>query len=228
MVVTLDGDLQNDPADIPVLLDEIAAGNDLVVGWRRDRKDSALLRTFPSRVANWMIGKITGVRIHDSGCSLKAYRREMIQRVPLYSEMHRFIPAMSRLQSARISEVVVRHHPRMRGQSKYGLSRIGKVLLDVVAIKMLISFGRRPLYWFCLLSLPFLLCGAAAGIAYLLLRLSGSGSGLMVSPAVFLLFVYLAVHFALVGLLAEIVIRSSKDRSGTTNYARNLDVAPRT
>ena len=206
IIVTMDGDLQNDPRDIPRLVEKIGEGNDLVVGWRKDRKDSPL-RTFPSRVANKLIGRITGVRVHDSGCSLKAYRGSMIKKVPLYSEMHRFIPAMSTLQSARITEVVVNHHPRERGTSKYGMSRIGKVLLDVVAIKMLISFRHRPLQWFSCLAIPFFVCSVIAGSAYVIARLSDSQT-YVVSQLAFLLFTYLTVHFFFIGLLAELVVRA--------------------
>ena len=211
-IVTMDGDLQNDPHDIPGLVDAVEAGYDLVIGWRRDRKDPLFSRTLPSRIANRLIGWITGVKVHDSGCSLKAYRGQMIKRVPLYSEMHRFIPAMSTLQAARIGEVVVRHHPRRRGKSKYGLSRIGKVLLDVTAIKMLISFRHRPLQWFSSLAIPFFLCAVVAGTAYVLLRFGGGNPTLLISPTAFLLFSYLTVHFFFVGLLAEIVVRCGKRR----------------
>ena len=209
VVVTMDGDLQNDPADIPKLVAEIEKGSDLVIGWRKDRKDPAWTRTLPSRIANRLISWITGVRVHDSGCSLKAYRGSMIKKVPLYSEMHRFIPAMSTLQSTRISEVVVRHHPRQFGESKYGLSRIGKVLLDVVAIKMLISFRHQPLLYFSCLAIPFLSLATLAGIFYAVARFGGSPA-YVVSSIAFLLFTYLTFHFFFVGLLAELVVRAGK------------------
>lgn len=207
VIVTMDGDLQNDPKDMGKLVAKVEEGYDLVVGWRKDRKDPALSRNLPSRMANKMIGWLTGVKVHDSGCSLKAYRADMIKRVPLYSEMHRFIPAMSTLQGARIAEVVVTHHPRMAGESKYGISRVGKVLLDVVAIKMLISFRHRPMQWFSVLAIPFVLLAGITGGNYLLNRVSGDSIPLLVSPIAFLLFLYLSVHFLCVGLLAELVIR---------------------
>lgn len=209
IIVTMDGDLQNDPSDIPKLIAKIEEGNDLVIGWRKDRKDPAWTRTLPSRMANWLISRITGVIVHDSGCSLKAYRGSMIKKVPLYSEMHRFIPAMSTLQSTRIAEVVVKHHARKFGESKYGLSRVGKVLLDVVAIKMLISFRHRPLQYFSAMAIPFLLFAMFSGVVYSIARLSGS-SAFVVSSIAFLLFSYLTVHFFFVGLLAELVIRAGK------------------
>lgn len=207
IIVTMDGDLQNDPRDMGKLVAKVEDGFDLVVGWRKDRKDAAISRNLPSRWANKLIGWLTGVKVHDSGCSLKAYRADMIKRVPLYSEMHRFIPAMSTLQGARIAEVVVTHHPRQAGESKYGLSRVGKVLLDVVAIKMLISFRYRPMQWFSALAIPFVFFAGIAGTNYLLSRLSGDSIPLLVSPIAFLLFLYLAVHFLCIGLLAELVIR---------------------
>lgn len=144
-IVSMDGDLQNDPADIPKLLEKLDEGYDLVCGWRKERQDKFLTRRVPSIVANWIIGKVTGVPIHDNGCSLKAYRASVIKQVPLYGEMHRFIPAMSTVAGARIAEIVVTHHPRRFGQSKYGLGRVWRVALDIIAFKLIIFvFARRP------------------------------------------------------------------------------------
>jgi glycosyltransferase involved in cell wall biosynthesis len=140
VLVTMDGDLQNDPADIAEFLRKIEEGNDIVVGWRFNRQDKLITRKIPSRIANWLIGKITGVPIKDNGCSLKAYRGALIKQIPLYSEMHRFIPAMASIAGPRIAEIKVRHHARQFGQSKYGLSRIYKVLLDLMVIKTVASF----------------------------------------------------------------------------------------
>jgi glycosyltransferase involved in cell wall biosynthesis len=159
VLITMDGDLQNDPGDIPLFLGEIDKGYDLVVGWRHKRQDKFLTRRLPSIIANWIIGKVTGVPIKDNGCSLKAYRADVIKHVPLYSEMHRFIPAMASLSGARIAEIKVRHHERTHGVSKYGLSRIYKVILDLIAIKTLIGFSGRPLQWFAKLSAPFGIAG---------------------------------------------------------------------
>ena len=157
VIVTMDGDLQNDPRDIPLFLEKIEEGYDIVVGWRHRRQDKFLTRKLPSVIANWLIGKITGVPIRDNGCSLKAYRRDVIKSVPLYSEMHRFIPAMASLSGAKVAEIKVRHHARRFGVSKYGLSRIYKVLMDLITIKAIVSFGARPIRWFGLLaSLPAL------------------------------------------------------------------------
>ena len=139
IIISMDGDLQNDPADIPKLLEKLDDGFDLVCGWRKERHDKFWSRRVPSIIANWIIGIVTGVAIHDNGCSLKAYRSEMIKQVPLYGEMHRFIPAMSTVVGARISEIVVTHHPRQFGTSKYGLARVWKVFLDILAFKLLLS-----------------------------------------------------------------------------------------
>jgi glycosyltransferase involved in cell wall biosynthesis len=185
ILVTMDGDLQNDPRDIEQFLAKIAEGCDIVVGWRHKRQDHLLSRKIPSRIANWLIGRVTGVRITDNGCSLKAFRASLIKAIPLYSEMHRFIPAMASIAGPRITEIRVRHHARRFGQSKYGLSRIYKVLLDLMVIKTVASFTSRPLLWFSLLCLPLTLIGvtllggglfegayAGAGMA---LPLTGSG-----------------------------------------------------
>ncbi len=138
-IVSMDGDLQNDPIDMPRLLEKLDAGYDLVCGWRKERQDKFLTRRVPSIIANWIIGKVTGVPIHDNGCSLKAYRASVIKQVPLYGEMHRFIPAMTTIVGARITELVVSHHPRRFGKSKYGLGRIWRVMLDIIAFKFIIS-----------------------------------------------------------------------------------------
>ena len=144
-IISMDGDLQNDPADMPKLLKKLDEGYDLVCGWRKERQDKFLTRRVPSIVANWIIGKVTGVPIHDNGCSLKAYRASVIKQVPLYGEMHRFIPAMSTVVGARIAEIVVTHHPRRFGKSKYGLGRVWRVMLDIIAFKFIISvFASRP------------------------------------------------------------------------------------
>lgn len=161
ILVTMDGDLQNDPADIKLLLEQIDAGFDIVVGWRHRRQDHLITRKIPSRIANLLIGKVTGVPIRDNGCSLKAFRAELIKSIPLYSEMHRFIPAMASIAGPRVAQIRVRHHARLYGQSKYGLSRIYKVLLDLMVIKTVTTFASRPLRWFALLSAPLFLASFA-------------------------------------------------------------------
>lgn len=191
ILVTMDGDLQNDPADIERFLEKMEEGYDIVVGWRFNRQDKLISRKIPSRVANWLIGKVTGVPIRDNGCSLKAYRGSLMRKIPLYSEMHRFIPAMASIAGPRIAEIKVRHHARQFGQSKYGLSRVYKVLLDLMVIKTVASFTARPMLWFFLLSIPFLMAGVAI-VAYALwdgmgaaqsfsLPLAGSGIIFLIS-----------------------------------------------
>lgn len=174
VLVTMDGDLQNDPADIGLFLEEMQKGNDMVVGWRHQRQDKLISRKLPSRVANRLIARVTGVPIRDNGCSLKAYKASLIKSVPLYSEMHRFIPAMASLAGPRIAEIKVRHHARQFGHSKYGLSRIYKVALDLMVIKTITAFASRPLKWFSLLSLPMLLSGLGLVV---FAAWSGLGSG---------------------------------------------------
>jgi glycosyltransferase involved in cell wall biosynthesis len=161
ILITMDGDLQNDPADIQQLLAKMDEGNDIVVGWRFNRQDKMISRKIPSKIANRLIGRVTGVPIKDNGCSLKAYRASVIKHIPLYSEMHRFIPAMASIAGPRIAEIKVRHHARQFGESKYGLSRVYKVLLDLMVIKTVASFTARPLLWFGMLSMPMLALGTA-------------------------------------------------------------------
>lgn len=147
IVITMDGDLQNDPKDIPKLL-EIIKDNDLVSGWRKKRKDAFFTRRLPSIFANWVISRVTGVKLHDYGCSLKAYRRDVIKNLKLYGEMHRFIPAVASWYGIRVAEVETTHYPRLRGKSKYGLSRTIKVILDLITVKFLQSFSTKPLQFF--------------------------------------------------------------------------------
>lgn len=205
ILVTMDGDLQNDPGDIPMLLDKIMQGYDIVVGWRHKRQDKLITRKIPSRVANWMIGKITGVPIRDNGCSLKAYKADVIKNIPLYSEMHRFIPAMTSLAGTRIAEVRVRHHARKFGESKYGLSRIYKVLIDLITIKTILSFFSRPLVAFGSVAVPAALIGILTIIAGLF---QVSGSNGIVLFSVGLLYTALAIVLLLWGVLGELVYRT--------------------
>ena len=177
ILITMDGDLQNDPADIANFLEKIDEGYDIVVGWRFDRQDKLISRKIPSKIANWLIGKVTGVPIRDNGCSLKAYRASLIKEIPLYSEMHRFIPAMASIAGPRIAEIKVRHHARQFGESKYGISRVYKVLLDLMVIKTVASFASRPLLWFSILATPLALIGTVA-IAFSLWQLGMTAGGI--------------------------------------------------
>lgn len=205
VLVTMDGDLQNDPADIPLLLQKIDEGYDIVVGWRFRRKDKLVSRKIPSKIANWLIGKVTGVPIKDNGCSLKAYRADVIKNVPLYSEMHRFIPAMASISGARIAEVKVNHNARQFGESKYGLSRIYKVLLDLLTIKTLISFASRPFRWFAYLSAPFVLASSLLLGASIFKVLSYSSSFSVAIAGTGVLFGALAMFLLGAGILGELV-----------------------
>ena len=204
ILVTMDGDLQNDPCDIPALMATIDEGYDLVVGWRHRRQDKLLTRKIPSVIANWLIGRVTGVPIRDNGCSLKAYRASVIREVPLYSEMHRFIPAMASTVGCRVAELRVRHHPRRFGASKYGLSRIYKVLLDMLVVKTLITFSQRPLHWFALMALFPALAGTA--LVWLALFRPGAGEAAFSLPfaATALALLALAVFLMAGGAVAEL------------------------
>ncbi len=148
VIITMDADLQNDPEDIPLLLEKLEEGYDIVSGWRKDRKDPFLSRRLPSIVANWLISKITGVELHDYGCTLKAYRADIIKRLELYGDMHRFLPALTKRMGARVTEIVVRHHPRLYGKSKYGIGRTVRVLLDILLVKFLNEYINKPMYVF--------------------------------------------------------------------------------
>ncbi|HNP35098.1 MAG TPA: glycosyltransferase family 2 protein [Woeseiaceae bacterium] len=214
VIVTMDGDLQNDPRDIAMLVERLDEGYDIAVGWRFNRQDKLITRKIPSRIANWIIGKITGVPIKDNGCSLKAYRADVIKRIPLYSDMHRFIPAMASIAGTRVSEVKVRHHARQFGESKYGLGRIYKVLVDLLAVKTIVAFSSRPMLWFTLLSIPFavgsILCIAAS--IFTLARggdmsLPIAGSGVLLGS--------LGVFLILNGALAELVYKTGDVRTGS-------------
>jgi len=207
IIVSMDGDMQNDPADIPLLLQKLDEGFDVVCGWRRNRHDRFWTRRLPSVVANWIIGHVTGVRIHDNGCSLKAYRSSIIKRVPLYGEMHRFIPAMATQADARVAELVVNHHPRSFGKSKYGISRVWRVVLDIITVKMIIGFAERSTLWFGLLSFPFLLLGLsilAGGIMYP----GFNPAEWVVISAIALLFLFLGFHFIALGILGELIMKT--------------------
>ncbi len=206
ILVTMDGDLQNDPADIELFLAKMDEGYDIVVGWRHKRQDKLVSRKIPSRIANWLIGKVTGVPIRDNGCSLKAFRGALIKNIPLYSEMHRFIPAMASIAGPRIAEIKVRHHARRFGTSKYGLSRVYKVLLDLMVIKTVASFTSRPLLWFSLLCLPLTLVGCLA-LAAGLIKLGTDGHVSLPLAGSGLIFLMAAVTLMASGTLGELVYK---------------------
>jgi glycosyltransferase involved in cell wall biosynthesis len=211
VVITMDGDLQNDPADIPRLIAKMREGFDIVAGWRKDRQDGLFLRRFPSKVANRLIAWVTETPIHDTGCTLKAFRSELVKNLPIYAEQHRFLPAMSRGSGARVAEIVVHHRARRFGKSKYGLERALRVLLDLFVIKLISQFAHRPLHYFGLFSLPFaamaLVVLFAGVIDYENFDLAKHWPNLAFTA--FMLFLLPAVHFLLLGLLSELVIVAS-------------------
>jgi len=207
VIVTMDGDLQNDPTDIPKFL-EVIKENDVVSGWRKQRKDPFFSRRLPSMMANWLISKVTGVKLHDYGCSLKAYRREVIKNLKLYGEMHRFIPAVANLYGVKIAEVETIHHPRLKGISKYGISRTVKVVLDLITVKFLLSFSTRPLQFFG----PMGLVSGSAGVLislYLSLEKIISGKDIGGRPMLLLgaLLIIVGIQFIGMGLLGEMMVR---------------------
>src|SRR5262245_10128239 len=208
VLVTMDGDLQNDPADIGTFLAKIDEGYDIVVGWRHNRQDKLISRKIPSKIANWLIGKVTGVPIKDNGCSLKAYRADLIKHIPLYSEMHRFIPAMASIAGPRIAEIKVRHHARQFGKSKYGLSRVYKVLLDLLVIKTVASFASRPLLWFGMLSLP-LAAIATLALTWEAVDVLANGQRLSLSVAgTGVIFMMSAFIFICAGAIGELIYKT--------------------
>lgn len=224
VVVSLDGDLQNDPADIPQLVTKLLEGYDVVSGWRKQRHDKALTRVLPSRIANWLIGRVTGVRLHDFGCTLKAYRKETLDDVRLYGEMHRFVPVHAFLHGGSIAELVVNHRPRRFGRSKYGLIRVVKVLLDLILLKFLASYAAKPIYVFGGFGLVCLLASLLPIGAAFAFKFAPSAAWqkdfvetpLPVVAAVMVLAGCLAV---LQGLLAEMLMRTYYESQDKRTYS---------
>mgnify|MGYP000041114180 CR=1 FL=1 len=220
VVITMDADLQNDPADIPLLLEKIEEGYDVVSGWRVKRKDPFLTRRLPSMVANWLISHVTGVHLHDYGCSLKAYRREVVKNVQLYGELHRFIPALASWMGISVAEVPVRHHPRRFGRSKYGLSRTARVLLDLITVRFLLSYSTRPIHIFGGLGLVGFALGIALG-AYLSFVKFVLGRNIGGRPLLLLAILLMVVGVQLIsmGLLGELVVRTYYEALNKPIYA---------
>jgi glycosyltransferase involved in cell wall biosynthesis len=219
VIVTLDGDLQNDPADIPNLLAKLEEGYDLVSGWRKNRQDAALTRLLPSKLANGLISKVTGVTLHDYGCSLKAYRAELLADMHLYGELHRFLPALAFIEGAKIAELPVNHHARRFGSSKYGLSRTFRVLMDLMTIYFMKRFLTRPMHafgWFGLIS-TFVGLGLGLHLTYLKLFLGESiGHRPLLSLAV--LMVLGGLELFCFGLVAELLMRTYHESQGRQIY----------
>ncbi|MGK7950035.1 MAG: glycosyltransferase family 2 protein [Xenococcaceae cyanobacterium] len=219
VIVTLDGDLQNNPHDIPQLLAKLEEGYDLVSGWRKKRQDAALTRLFPSKIANWLIGRVTGVKLHDYGCSLKAYRAELIADMNLYGELHRFLPALAFIEGARIAEIPVGHQARRYGQSKYGLGRTLRVVMDLFTIAFMKTFLTRPMHVFGLLGIASMFAGTLLG-GYLTFLKFGLNLGIGDRPLLFLTVVLIltGVQLFCFGLLAELLMRTYHESQSRPIY----------
>lgn len=220
IVVAMDGDMQNDPADIPALLTKLNEGYDVVNGWRKDRKDRLFSRRIPSVIANWIIGRTTGVRLHDYGCSLKAYRAEVIKNVPLYGGLHRFIPALASIYGARITEMAVNHHPRLHGKSKYTISRAFRVLIDLIAVIFLKFFLERPLHIFGWSGIVLLLSGTLID-GYLAFQKIFHAASLSNRPLLLFgtLLILAGLQLFSMGILAEIQVRTYYESQGKPIYS---------
>lgn len=219
VMITLDADLQNDPNDIPTLLKKVDEGYDVVSGWRIRRKDKFVTRRIPSICANWLISRITGVRLHDYGCTLKAYKREVAQNIELYGEMHRFIPAIASWMGVNVAEVPVNHLPRQYGRSKYGLSRTIRVFLDLITVKFLLSYATKPLQMFGSVGVGASLLGFVMAM-YLSFDKLIRGHGLANRPALFLaiLLILVGIQFITMGLLGEMMVRIYHEGQGKPIY----------
>jgi glycosyltransferase involved in cell wall biosynthesis len=219
VIILMDADLQNDPADIPMMVEKITAGYDVVSGWRINRQDDFITRKLPSRAANWLISTVTGVHLHDYGCTLKAYRREVLTGFRLYGEMHRFIPAYANSVGAKMIEVPVHHHPRRFGRTKYGLGRTMKVVLDLFTVKFLISFAHKPIYLFGGTGLPMIFF---AFVMYILLavRKFTLGVDILPSPLFMLSTMIMIMGFQsiLMGLIAELLSRTYHESQAKPTY----------
>ena len=219
LVILMDADLQNDPNDIPAMLAKLSEGYDVVSGWRRERKDPWLTRRLPSQLANGLISRITGVRLHDYGCTLKVYRRDIVKGFRLYGEMHRFLPAYASQMGARIAEVAVNHRPRLRGSSKYGLERTLKVILDLVVVKFLGSYSNRPIHLFGGVGASLVLSSFML-LAFLVWRKLGPGDSLIESPLLLMVVMLFILGFQTIfmGLLAEILNRTYHESQDKPTY----------
>jgi glycosyltransferase involved in cell wall biosynthesis len=219
VVIPFDADLQNDPADVPLLLAKLDEGFDVVSGWRKDRQDKTLTRKIPSVIANRIISRVSGVRLHDYGCTLKAYRREAMHGVHLYGEMHRFIPIYAAWHGARVTEVPVRHHPRVKGVTKYGLGRVPSVILDLMLVRFLWSYGTKPIHVFGrygLLSLAFSLATFALAVWF---KIWGGKDFVQTPlPVVCVMFFLFGGMSILMGFLAELTMRTYHEAAGSPTF----------
>ena len=228
VIVPMDGDQQNDPKDIVRLLEKLDEGYDVVSGWRRDRQDSFMIRTLPSRIANAIISRVSGVPLHDYGCSLKAYRREVLQGFRLYGEMHRFIPVYAAAQGARVAELPVKHYARKHGHSKYGLDRTVKVLLDLFVVKFLTKYRTKPIYLFGQAGIGLLLLAFLAGLWALYLKFF-EGTSFIQTPLPLLvsLCTIAGLMCLLMGLLAELIMRVYYESQSKADYRVKSLLNPR-
>ncbi len=219
LLVTLDADLQNDPKDLPALVEKLEQGYDVVSGWRKQRKDPWLTKVLPSKLANWMIRRISGVKIHDLGCTLRVYRREILQRIPLYGEMHRFLPVLASWEGAKMCELPVSHQPRTAGISKYGMERSLKVMLDLFTIQFLRRYGTKPIYLFGGVGLPTCALGVLCGGITLYQRMA-YGHWVHKNPLILLavLLFMIGTQLLLMGLLAELIVRVYYESQGKRVY----------
>jgi len=219
IIVLLDADMQNDPADIPMILAKLDEGYDVVSGWRKDRKDTFITRTLPSHLANSLISWVTGVHLHDYGCTLKAYRREVLTGFRLYGEMHRFIPVYAHAVGARIAEVPVRHHPRQHGNAKYGLERTLKVLLDLFTVKFLLSYSAKPIYLFGGAGIGLMLISTLT-LLVLMIRRVFFNISVLASPffQMSVMFFILGFQSILMGLIAELLVRTYHESQQKPTY----------
>ena len=227
IIITMDADLQNDPSDIPLLLEQIDQGFDVVSGWRKDRKDAFIHRRLPSIIANRLISRLTGVALHDFGCTLKAYRREVMRDVKLYGEMHRFIPALASWVGGSVTEVVVNHHPRKLGKSKYGLSRVTRVILDLCTVTFLLRYSKSPIQIFGRIGLYL---GGAGFLLLLWMALANMSANLFGTEfagallkrpfwvMTSFMLIFFGIHFITLGLLAEIQIRTYHESQAKPIY----------
>ena len=218
VIVSLDGDLQNDPADIPMLLAKLRQGYDLVSGWRHQRQDAALQRKLPSRIANRLIGRVTGVKLHDYGCSLKAYRREVLSDMRLYGELHRFLPALAFIEGARITEVKVNHRARQYGSSKYGIDRTFRVLMDLLTVWFMKRFLTRPMYVFGFGGLIAMLGSLLASTYLLVVKLMGGDIGNRPLLTLAVVLGLAGIQLFCFGLLGELLIRTYHESQGRPIY----------
>src|SRR5438067_136302 len=220
VLIPMDADMQNDPADIARLLDKIDEGYDVVSGWRKDRKDPLITRKIPSQIANSLISRIGGVPLHDYGCSLKAYRRESLEDVHLYGEMHRFIPIYASWSGARVTEIPVEHHPRTMGKSKYGLSRTIKVVFDLMTIKFMASYQTKPIYIFGAFGVLSFFVSIIAGLWALILKLMHKADFIQTPlPIIAIVLFAVGIQFLLMGLLAEMLVRTYHESQSKRIYA---------